>query len=434
MSNTDGAVLGATKIVDHGSDNSRWNLVIVSEGYRATETAQFHTDALNFANTLFATAPFDTLQGAINVHRLDVTSTDSGADDPTGCGGTGATPATFFDASFCTSGIRRLLVVDNASVIATVTANVPTWNMILVLVNSPIYGGSGGAVAVFSKAASANEIGLHEMGHTAFGLADEYEYWAGCGTGEAGHDNHPAVEPTEPNVTINSNRTTIKWASLVSAMTPMPTTSNANCADCDAQANPQPAGTVGAYEGAHYFHCDAFRPEFNCRMRMLGVPFCAVCRRQIVATLTPFLPPKTIFKEIKDAKHEKLEKFEAKEFKLEKIEKPELKEFKLEKVEKRELKEFKPEKIEVEGKRLDAEFPKLKDGEIDPWRDLDDIRNRVAQVETTLARLTHFITPEMRPDLSRGALRAEADVGATPVVAEPQSRVGKGSRRRRRSR
>lgn len=407
MGTSDGSVLGATKIVDHGSDTDRWTMVLVAEGYRASEMAQFHTDAQNFVNILFATAPFDTLQPAVNVYRLDVTSTNSGANDPVACGGSGATPATFFDATFCSGGIRRLLVVDDASVIARVNANVTAWNMIMVLVNSTVYGGSGGSVAVFSMATGANEIGLHEMGHTAFGLADEYEYWAGCGTGEAGHNNHPASEPSQVNVTIDSNRTTIKWGDLVLATTPMPTTSNANCAVCDPQANPLPAGTVGAYEGAHYYHCDAFRPQFDCRMRALNNPFCAVCRRRIVQTLTPHLPHKTIFKDIKDAKHEKFEKFE--------------------------LKERKIEKIEFEGHKRVFEIPKLKDAENEPWWEIE-IQERLNRIEATVERLAHFITPEERPDVSRGALRGERDVAPADAVPEKTSRARKRSKRKRRPR
>lgn len=91
-------------------------------------------------------------------------------------------------------------------------------------------------------------------------------------------------------MTIDSNRATIKWGDLINAATPMPTTSNANCANCDPQPNPLPVGTVGAFEGAHYYHCDAFRPEFNCRMRALGFDFCAVCQRRIRHTLWPFVP------------------------------------------------------------------------------------------------------------------------------------------------
>ncbi len=30
------------------------------------------------------------------------------------------------------------------------------------------------------------------------------------------------------------------------------------------QPDPMPAGAVGAYEGAHYYHCGAFRPQ--CRV------------------------------------------------------------------------------------------------------------------------------------------------------------------------
>ena len=59
MGTSDGAVIGATKIVDHGSDAARWTMVIVADGYRSNELPQFHTDAQNFVNTLVATAPFD---------------------------------------------------------------------------------------------------------------------------------------------------------------------------------------------------------------------------------------------------------------------------------------------------------------------------------------------------------------------------------------
>jgi hypothetical protein len=119
------------------------------------------------------------------------------------------------------------------------------------------------------------------MGHTAFWLADEYEYWAGCGI-DTDRNRHPANEPAEPNVTINSNRATIKWRGLITASTPMPTTRNADCARCDPQASPVAAGVVGAFEGAHYYHCvqyhcGAFRPAFTCRMRALNNPFCGVC-------------------------------------------------------------------------------------------------------------------------------------------------------------
>ena len=289
MSTADGTVLGTTKIIDNGPATQRFNLVILSEVFRSSEMSEFAADAQLFADTLFATPPYDRIRTAINIYRIDVTSTDSGAADPATCGGTGASPRTYFDASYCNNGIRRLLEVNNMTVLTVASAKVPQWHLLLVFVNSLIYGGSGGPVATFSKASGAMEIALHEMGHTAFGFADEYEYYAGCGV-DLGHDVHPGPEPSQPNVTINANRNTVKWQSLILPTTPVPTTKNADCSKCDPQPSPVAAGTVGAFEGADYYHCGSYRPEFNCRMRALGNAFCAVCQEVIVDHLMPFLP------------------------------------------------------------------------------------------------------------------------------------------------
>jgi predicted secreted protein len=289
MGTSDGTILGSTKIVDAGPPDKRWNVVIVSEGYRSIEMAQFATDAQQFADTLLATAPFDRLKAAINVFRVDVTSKDSGARDPTKCGGTGAKPKTYFDASFCNSGIRRLLVGNSGRVLKVVGKQVPQWHVAFLAVNSLVSGGSGGAVATFSKAGAAVEIAIHEMGHTAFGLADEYEYYSGC-LSDSGQKKHSGSEPSQPNITTNKNRATTKWRALILAATPVPTTKNADCAKCDPQPSPVPTGTIGLFEGADYYHCNVYRPEFNCKMRNVGQPFCGVCQQVIAKKLTPFLP------------------------------------------------------------------------------------------------------------------------------------------------
>ncbi|KWE76658.1 hypothetical protein WL77_32375 [Burkholderia ubonensis] len=300
MSASDGYVLGTVKVVDHGSDGQRYNIVILGDGYRTDEQAKYKADVTSFVTTLRAAAPFDTLWCGINVHRVDVVSTDSGTDDPVACGdgsaGSGASPRTYFDSMMCGDGnARRLLVCDSTLARNTAQAQVPQVHVTMVIVNTPLYGGSGGSVATFSTDPSAAEIALHEMGHTAFGFADEYEYYLGCASGETGHDHHPNSEPTEPNVTVNTNRATLKWnAELSSATDALPTTSNANCAQCDTQSNPHGTGYVGLYEGAHYYHCGAYRPQYSCRMRALNNPFCAVCQRVIRNTLAPFQPAETI--------------------------------------------------------------------------------------------------------------------------------------------
>ncbi len=297
MSILDGTVLGTTKIVDRGLASEKFNLVILSDGYQASEMAQFEADAQSLVDYLFTTSPFNDLelQCAFNVYRINVTSTDSGADDPAGsCGGLDTTAATYFDATFCGDGaIRRLLTVNNATVTSVLNAQVPEWDQGIVIVNSSIYGGSGGQIGVFSTGGNWREVAIHELGHSAFGLADEYEYYQGCGI-DTDRNNHPGAEPAEANVTVNSNRATIKWGDLIAAATPMPTTSNADCTQCDPQASSVPAGTVGAFEGAHYYHCGAFRPEYNCKMRSLSNPFCAVCERRIRKVLAPYSSPTTV--------------------------------------------------------------------------------------------------------------------------------------------
>ena len=292
MGAADGFIGATTKIVDHGPNSDRWNLVILGDGYRASEIPRYHADAQKFVDTLHATAPFDELWAGVNIHQIDVTSTDSGADDPATCPdpsvpvGSGATPNTFFDATFCSAGpggvrLSRLLTVDSPRAQEAASERVNEVHQVLVIVNSSKYGGSGGSVAVCSTEASAAEIAIHEMGHSYFDLADEY---GGNGAGS------PAGEPLKANVTRDTKRATNKWRSLIAAVTPMPSSCGNGCADCTPPATAPAPGAVGAYEGAMYSDCGIYRSLPNCKMRTLGVPFCPVCAGVIRAALAVFLP------------------------------------------------------------------------------------------------------------------------------------------------
>ena len=301
MSTAAGRVVGATKIVDHGPDSARWDVVLVAEGYTQAELAQFATDAETLAERFLATPPFNQFAAGINVHRIDVVSTESGADhmdyETAGCASAVEAPKTYFDATFCTHGLDRLLTVNTGTVLQVVDDLVPEWDVAMVVVNSTTYGGSGvDDVPVCSLDADSLEIALHELGHAAFGLADEYGYYRGCDGDELqddldeGRAQYDGSEPVEPNVTANADRETIKWRALLTPGVPVPTTENADCSVCDPQRNPFPAATVGAYEGARYFHCGLYRPTFDCMMRNIDQPFCAVCEERIRQVLNPFLP------------------------------------------------------------------------------------------------------------------------------------------------
>lgn len=298
MTTSDGYVGATTKLVDHGPDSDRWCLVIVGDGYQATELAQYRSNVESFLDRLRATAPFDEMWCAINVYRIDVVSTESGADEPATCGdggtGSGAMPRTYFDTTFCSVGpggveISRLLAGNSTEAKAVAVARVPEIDQVIMLVNSTRYGGSGGPVATASI--NAFEIAIHEMGHSAFGLADEY---GGSGVGTT-----PGESP-KPNVTRDTNRNTNKWRDLILPTTPMPSacgvTSGANpvpCSNCTPPATPPAPGAVGTYEGGDYSNCDVYRPTPSCYMRDYQ-PFCPVCARVIRQTLTPFLPAESV--------------------------------------------------------------------------------------------------------------------------------------------
>jgi hypothetical protein len=145
--------------------------------------------------------------------------------------------------------------------------------------------------------------------------------------------------------------------------------------------------------------------------------------------------PKSLVKDAKDVKHEKVEKIEHKE-KQEKVEIKEKNEHK-EKIEIKEKNEHK-EKIEVkekseliDGKQIDKLHDKLLDKHFDKQPDklgegpggpgpfggdvgaqmagvsVGGLADRVQQLEASVAAMRSFIDASLRPDLSGGALRNE---------------------------
>lgn len=278
----DGSVVGTAKIVDHGNEDDCWNIAILSEGYQSDELEKFKTDAENFINYMSEFTPFNDFWHRVNVFRVDVESDESGADLPANCGGgTPANVRTYFNATFCGShGIQRLLVVDTSIVRRVWHEHVPKAHVALVIVNRDLYGGSGANnIPVFSTDSLSKNIGIHELGHSFFNLADEYQ------------GNELNFDPDlYPNVTKNTSLDQIEWADLIAQDTPIPTSGN-NCPDSGgAFSHPVPMGTVGLFEGGLYRTCNIYRPEKSCLMGNISVPrFCAVCERAIRQKLQSFL-------------------------------------------------------------------------------------------------------------------------------------------------
>lgn len=289
-----GTVIGATKVVDNGPDEDQWNLVIVGDGYTEAEQSEFLDVADDFVDVLQATAPFDgpAVWDRINVHRLDVHSEESGALNPETCAdgtapfaASASTGVSFFDAEYCATGRRRELVVDFGAVLVEVGALVPEVDAILVVVNHVQPGGSESiGIAVSYAGGLYDRTAVHELGHS-FGLADEYDSLAGCDSGESGQDVYPLGEPDQPNVTIDTDRTSIKWAAYIDAATAVPTTVNPDPTECDTQPSPVGVGEIGAFDGAYSYHSGVFRPAYTCCMREHAEDFCDVCRDVIIGQI-----------------------------------------------------------------------------------------------------------------------------------------------------
>ena len=254
-------VFDVETILQSGSNDSRINLVILSDGYQSTELNQFITDATNFSKALFEETPYKEYKNYFNVHAIKVPSIESGANHP----GTATdvsepthpvlTVDNFFESAFDAYGIHRLLVSNNSKVNNVLATNFPTYDLALVLVNSPFYGGSGGTIAVSSTHAKTNEIAIHELGHSFVGLIDEY--YAGDGFANEGI-----------NMTQETNPTNVKWTNWM----------NQNGIDI-------------------YKHCcngnsaNWHRPHQNCKMRFLGSPFCSVCTEGTIERIHSLVTP-----------------------------------------------------------------------------------------------------------------------------------------------
>ena len=233
----------------NGAAETRVNFVIVGDGYLESQQANFRADAIKITEDLFATPPFAGYEIYFNVFMISVPSNVEGAaEDPS------ALIDNYFGSTFNYGGIERLLVPTRTDKILNVMDdNFPAFDQVMVIVNSTKYGGSGGQFATSSINSAASEISIHEIGHSFAGLADEY--WAGA-----------QYARERPNMTQQSTNSRVTWRNWV--------------------------GDFGVGIYPHRDNPTWFKPHQNCKMGVLEVPFCAVCRQAFVQAfylMTPII-------------------------------------------------------------------------------------------------------------------------------------------------
>jgi hypothetical protein len=247
-----------------GDPANKVDIVILPEGYTASEMDRFKADCDKFAAGLFTFEPYAKNRDKFNIRAVLAPSVDSGTDIP----GDKVWKNTIMNSSFYTFDSERyLMTYDNRSV-RNLASNAP-YDQIYILVNTTKYG--GGAIynyystSVNSNASSA-KIFVHEFGHGFAALADEYDDGS-----TSFNDMYPLnLEPWEPNITTLVKFET-KWKAMLPANTPIPT-----------PVENAPAMKLGVYEGAAYVAEGIYRPTPDCLMRTFkGDKFCPVCSTAI---------------------------------------------------------------------------------------------------------------------------------------------------------
>lgn len=241
-------VFETVPIIENGPRDKRINMVVLGDGFTAAQQADFLTNATTLVNYIFTKAPYSQYKNYFNVYAIKVISPETGVKHP----GTATdvvepvipvtNPNNFLGTSFDVGGTHRCVYSNNTNLVTNVLAsNVPDFDIAFILGNSPEYGGCGGTYAFLSKHPQANEIVVHELGHSFGKLADEYWF---AGSGES------------PNKTKDNNPATNKWKNWIGT----------NSID------------IFPYTESPTW----FRPNQNCEMRFLNREFCSVCKQQII--------------------------------------------------------------------------------------------------------------------------------------------------------
>jgi hypothetical protein len=259
-------VVGSATLHDSGPSDNRLDITIVGDGYTEAQLADYRADADALTATLLGVEPFARHADRINVHRVDAVSAESGAsyDCVDGCGMRDTAFGSLFALELVNQlqntnySTRAVFQIDQFEVARAASAT--PWDFVLVLVNTPKFGGM--AVHWATATTSGNDwtwTGVHELAHTVGLLGDEYTGDNCIRSAALGLPDNVTDTPESP-----------PWLHWVEADTPLPTPSL-----------PENDDKVGAFLPA-YNCADLYRPQRHCLMRDETLTFCAVCSELLV--------------------------------------------------------------------------------------------------------------------------------------------------------
>ena len=246
------------------------DIVLLPDGFTATEREKFVAACKMWSDALFSYAPFTQNRHRINVRAVWAPSQESGISKP----GTGEWKNTLLGSRFFTFNSERYQMTEEFQKVRDVAASAP-YESIFILTNTDKYGGGGiynfYGLGSAGKTGRTGEVYVHEFGHSLMGLGDEY-----IEIGNTVSALYPeGVEPWEANLTrfVDFNG---KWEKMIAEDTPIPTPR--------IEGSTEKEWKIGAYEGGGYLEKGVFRGWPECMMKAL-TDFCPVCQDAITRYL-----------------------------------------------------------------------------------------------------------------------------------------------------
>ena len=229
-----------------GSDRENFVIVIMGDGYTASQREQFVEDATKKAQGMLTWSPYKEYSDRINIYGIPAVSNESGISVYGG-----KSVDTYFHirvwgkaAVFSDDGaeLAKALRQELEENYLDAGATVGTIHMLSNADGS--YGASVNSLFSFSANSDENSNGTamaHEIAHSIGGLGDEYERYT-----------------NKPNTSDTTDPDTIKWSKLLGFR-----------------------GVGVTMAGTE----TAFAPSRECMMRWLGQPFCEVCKMELARKL-----------------------------------------------------------------------------------------------------------------------------------------------------
>lgn len=259
-----------SKVILNGPVSAKYDIVFIGDGFTLAEQSLFNAKVGEAVDALSKTQPYASSICSFNIWRVNVISKESGISSPNN----NIVKNTELDCYF---GDRRngqperCIYTRKEEKCYEAAQQALSYDVVFVLVNEKSWGGTEGGLVFSTIANGFSGIITHELGHKIAQLGDEYSCLYCDRTDDEKVYNGP--EPVYVNLTIQNDRTKVKWKQFILASTKIPTDQN------------NPLGVVGLFEGGGYAKKRIYRPQYECLMENVLSDFCMVCNAAMKSVL-----------------------------------------------------------------------------------------------------------------------------------------------------